>query len=138
VCAQGCWVGVALRRRHRAMLVHVKGRVRRGRGAREHDACSGRAGRPDRLASMWKGRRARSRLSGSASGNRSVGSWQVWRRGDGSGGGWWCSALTWHPRWAMAMSRGSVGQLGRVPATWGRARGAAGWHLTIGGQRWQW
>jgi hypothetical protein len=38
----------------------------------------------------------------------------------------------------MATSRGGVGRLGRVPATWGRARGAAGWRLTIGGQRRQW
>jgi hypothetical protein len=126
VCGRGCWAGVALRRHHRAVLVHVKGGVRRGRGARECDARSGRAGRPDRLTSTWTGRRAWSCSSGSASGNRSVGSWQVWRRGDGSGGGRWRSASTWYPQWAMATSRGNVGRLGRVPAMWGRARGQRG------------
>jgi hypothetical protein len=112
VCARGCWAELALRRHHRVVLVRVKGGVGRGCGAQEHGACSGRAGRPDRLTSTWMGQHARSRSRGSASGNRSVGSWQVWRRGDGSGGGRWHSASTWRPRWAMATSRGDVGRLG--------------------------
>jgi hypothetical protein len=79
VRARGCWVGVALRRCHCAVLVCVKRGVRRGRGARERDARSGRTGRPDRLASTWSGQRARSRSRVFASGNRSIGSWQAWR-----------------------------------------------------------
>jgi hypothetical protein len=76
------------------------------------DARSARAGRPGRYTSAWTGRRAWSRSSNSASGNRSVGPRPVWWRSDIAGGGRWRAGSAGVPTVGMAMTRVAWGALG--------------------------
>jgi hypothetical protein len=70
------------------------------------------AGRPGQYTSAWTGRRARSRSSDSASGNRSVGPRPVWWRSDVPGGGRWRAGSAGVPTVGMAMTRAAWGALG--------------------------
>jgi hypothetical protein len=63
------WAGVAVSPACDAVRVCVKRGVGRGRGAQEHDAHSGRIGRPDDVTLAWVGGGARSRSSKAGSGN---------------------------------------------------------------------